>query len=58
MDFHPHKRSEDGAMWMHGDDYAFRNIKERWPVFKEEPHNVRLSMTTHGVHLFGDLRSI
>ena len=42
---------------MHGVSYAFRGIKERWPVFTEEPHNVRLSMEVDGVNPFGELRT-
>ena len=27
----------------------YKNIKERWPIFKEEPCNVRISMEADGV---------
>jgi hypothetical protein len=38
--------------------FAFRNIKEKWPRFKEQPHNLRLSLAANGVNPFGELRSI
>jgi hypothetical protein len=40
------------------DGFAFRNIEERWPIFKEEPCNVRLSLVAYGVNPFGEIRSI
>ena len=39
---------------MSGDGFVFRDIEERWPIFKED-HNVRLSMAIVGVNSFGDL---
>jgi hypothetical protein len=36
------------------DGSAFRNIKERWPIFKEDPCNFSLSLATDGVNPFGD----
>jgi hypothetical protein len=43
---------------MSTDGSAFRNIEERWTIFKEEPRNVRLSLATDGVNPFGELSSI
>jgi hypothetical protein len=40
------------------DGTTFRDIEERWPIFKEEPCNVRLSLVVDGVNPFGELRSI
>jgi hypothetical protein len=40
------------------DSYAFRNIEERWPIFKEEPCNARLSLVADGVNPFGEVKSI
>jgi Transposase family tnp2 len=42
---------------MNVDGSAFRNIKERWPIFKEEPRNVRLSLAVDGVNPFGEIHS-
>ena len=39
------------------DGSAFRCIEEKWPIFKEEPRNVKLSLATDGVNQFGELRS-
>ena len=38
--------------------YAFRDMEEKWPHFKEEPRNVRLSLAADGVNPFGEMRSI
>ena len=32
-------------------------IEKKWPIFKKEPRNVRLSLATDGVIPFGELRS-
>ena len=42
---------------MHADGSAFRCIEEKWPLFKEEPRNVKISLVADGVNPFGDLRS-
>ena len=39
------------------DGSALNYIKEKWPIFKEEPRNVRLSLAVDGVNPFGELRS-
>ena len=38
--------------------YAFREIEEKWLVFKDEPHNVRLSFENDGVNPFRETSSI
>jgi hypothetical protein len=58
MDYHAHKRSGDGVLRMPTDGSAFREIDEKWANFKDEPRNVRLSMTVDGVNPFGEIRSI
>jgi len=35
MDYHAQKRSEDGVMRMLGDGSPFRDIEERWTIFKK-----------------------
>ena len=57
MDYHAQHRSEDGVLQIPVDGSAFRNIKERWPIFKEEPCNVRLSLAVDDVNPFGQLKS-
>ena len=42
---------------MPADGFAFKSIEEKWPLFKEEPRNVRLSLAADGVNPFGELRS-
>ena len=36
----------------------YKNIEERWSIFKEEPCNVRISLVDDGVNPFGELSSI
>ena len=38
--------------------YAFMEIQEKWEEFKDEPHNVRLSLAANDVNPFRELRSI
>ena len=57
MDFHAKNRSQDDVIQMPKDGSAFRCIEEKWPIFKEEPRNVKLSLAADGVNPFGELRS-
>jgi hypothetical protein len=36
---------------------ALNYIEEKWPIFKEEPRNVRISLAVDGVNPFGELHS-
>ena len=38
--------------------YAFRDMEEKWPHFKEEPHNLRISLIENGVNPFAWMKSI
>ena len=58
MDYHARNRSEDDFLRMPADGSLYKNIEERWPIFKEEPRNVRISLAADGVNPFGELRSI
>ena len=58
MDYHAHNRSQDDIMRMPADGLAFKEIEEKWPHFKEEPHNLKLSLAADGVNPFGEMRSI
>ena len=42
---------------MLADGFALNYIEVKWPIFKEEPCNVRLLLATNGVNPFGELRS-
>ena len=57
MDYHARNRSGDDILRMPADGSAFRNIEEKWPQFKEEPRNARLSLAADGVNPFRELRS-
>ena len=57
MDYHTKNKSEDGVLRMPTDGSAFNNIEEKWPTFKDEPCNVRLSLAVDGFNPFGELRS-
>ena len=57
MDFHAKNRSRDDVLRMSAYGSAFRCIKEKWPIFKEEPCNVKLLLAGDGVNPFGELRS-
>ena len=57
MDFHAKNRSRDDVLRMLADGSALNYIEEKWPIFKEEPRNVRLSLAADGVNPFGEFRS-
>ena len=42
IDYHAKNRSENGFLRMPTDGSMMKNIKEKWPIFKDEPSNVRL----------------
>jgi hypothetical protein len=58
MDYHACNISGDGVLLMHSNGSAFREIEEKWAYFKDEPHNIRLSLAVDGVNPFRELRSI
>ena len=37
---------------MPADGSAFRDMEEKWPHFKEEPRNLRISLAADGVNPF------
>ena len=57
MDFHAKNRSQGDVLWIPVDGSTFRCIEEKWPIFKEEPRNVKLSLPVDGVNPFRELRS-
>jgi hypothetical protein len=57
MDFHAKNISRDDVLRMPVDGFALKYIEEKCPIFKEEPHNVRLSLASDGVNPFGELHS-
>ena len=52
MDCHARNRNQDDVIRMHAYGSAFRDMKEKWPHFKEEPHNLRISLAADGVNPF------
>ena len=57
MDYHAKNKSEDGVLRMLADGFALKNIEEKWPFFKDEPRNVRLSLASDGFNTFGEIHS-
>jgi hypothetical protein len=57
MNFHAKNISRDDVLRMPADSFALNHIEEKWPIFNEEPRNVRLSLADDGVNPFGELRS-
>ena len=58
MDFHAKKIRRDDVLRMPAYGSALNYIEEKCPIFKEEPHNVRLSLAADGVNPFGELLSM
>ena len=58
MDYHACSRSQDDIMQIPMNDFKFKDREDRWPPFKEEPHNLKLSLAAYGVNPFGEMRSI
>ena len=56
MDYHAKNRSEDGVLRIPTDGSALKNIEEKWPIFKDEPRNVRLLLAADGFNPFGEIR--
>ena len=57
MDFHAKNRIQDDVLRIPADGSAFRCIEEKWPIFKEEPRNVKLLLAAYGVSPIGELCS-
>ena len=51
MDFHAKNISQDNVLRMPADGYEFRCIEEKWPIFKEEPRNVKILLAADGVNV-------
>ena len=56
MDYHAQNISQDDIIQMHVDGFAFRDIK--WPLFKEEPRNIRIYLEANGVNPFAEMRFV
>ena len=58
IDYHARSRIQDDVIWIPADGSAFRDMEEKWPHFKEEPHNIRISLAAYGVNPFSQMKSI
>ena len=57
MDYHAKNIIGDGVLQIPADGSALTNIEEKWPIFKDEPHNSILSLEAGGFNPFGELHS-
>ena len=58
MDYHARNRSQDDVIRIPVVGSAFRDMEEKWPHFKEEPRNLRISLVADDVNPFAQMRSI
>lgn len=58
MDYHAYNRSQHEIITMHADDLEFIDIEKKWPHFKGEPQNLKISIVVDGVNPFGESISI
>ena len=52
MDYHARNKNQDDVIRIPADGTAFRDIEEKWPHFKEEPCNIRISLAADGINPF------
>ena len=52
MDYHARNISQDDIIRIPMDGYAFRDMDEKWPHYKEEPRNIRIYLAADGVNPF------
>ena len=52
MDYHARNGSQYDVIQMTAYGSAFRDMEEKWPHFKEEPRNIRISLLADGVNHF------
>ena len=57
MDYYAKNISEYGVLRMPANGSSLENIEEKWPTFKDEPCNVRLSLEANVVNPFGEIFS-
>ena len=59
MDYHARNISQDDIIRMSANGYyAFRDMEDKWPQFKEEPCIVRISLEADGANPFAEMRPI
>ena len=52
MDYHARNISLDDVIQNPADGSSFRDMEKKWPHFKEEPRNLRISLAADGVNPF------
>ena len=52
MGYHARNKIQDDVIRIHADGYAFRDMEENWPHFKEEPRNLRIYLEGDGLNPF------
>ena len=57
MDHHAQGRIQDGVIRMVADSKCWKDIEVKWPHFRNEPRNARISLAMDSVNPFGDLRT-
>ena len=58
MDYHARNIIQDDVIRMPAYGSAFRNMGEKWPHFKEEPRNIRISLAADGLNPFAHMKYI
>ena len=58
MDYHGRNRRQDDVIRMPENGSTFRDMEEKWPNFKEESRNLRISLVADGINPFAQMRSI
>ena len=58
MDYHARNIIQDDVIRIPTDVSTFRDMEEKWPHFKEEPCNLRISLASYGVNPFAQMKSI
>ncbi|MUN56111.1 hypothetical protein GMA10_12985 [Kocuria koreensis] len=57
MVWHSENRSTDGTMRLVVDSPAHHHIETTYPMFAQDPRNVRLGLASDGISPFGTMRS-
>ena len=58
MDYHARNIIQDDVIRILADGSAFRYMEEKRHHFKEETHNLRISLAADGVNPFTEMRSV
>ena len=56
MDYHAKKKNQDDFIRMPTDGSTFRDMEEKWPHFKEEPRNLKISLEKDSFNPFAKMQ--